>query len=159
SAHGSGNILIEAGGAGSDIDVNADVQSDFGDVTIIAGRSVRVSAVANVIIGTSGADSGTLLIEATNGSIEMADGAFIGGNEAGIRLFAGQDILLGAIETAGNVSLAALNGAILDNGDSATDITAAGLSLGAGGGIGTLGATANAIDVSVATLAATVGVR
>src|SRR5690606_4482642 len=60
SAHGSGNILIEAGGAGSDIDVNADVQSDFGDVTIIAGRSVRVSAVANVIVGTSGADSGTL---------------------------------------------------------------------------------------------------
>ena len=87
----------------------------------------------------------------TDGSILMADGAQIIGNDASIDLVADQQIEIGSITTTTDVRLTSLESSIADSGNSTGhDITAMNLGLDAATGIG----TGNALETSVELLAA-----
>jgi hypothetical protein len=91
-ANGTGDVLLEARGAGSDVIINADLNSTSGNVNLIASDSVSI----NRDITTSG--NGTVLVQAQAGSITLADGD---SNSTGIRSAAG-DI---ALQAATNITL------------------------------------------------------
>ncbi len=122
----AGNVSLIAGGAIT--------QADIGDVS--AGGSLDVDAGTTITMDDSGADSAT---------------ATATGN---IRYLAGGDIRLGGLDGA-DVRVESTGGSIIDNGDSATDITAINLQLVANGSIGEADGTNNGpLDVDVDTLAA-----
>jgi len=153
SANGSGNILILALGAGTDVTANADILSGTGHITVLAAGSVRFTNTADV--RTTGA--GTVDVEAGAGSITQSTTSVIGA-AGDIRLLAGQDVTIGLVTTTTNVSITATAGSINDadalvNGanDGNLDVVASGLRLVAGLGIG---ATVNHLDTTVGTLTA-----
>src|SRR5690606_23344668 len=127
SAHGSGNVLLKAGGAVSDLIVNAGVRSGSGNITLLAGRNVGIGGIS---VTTGGA--GTIDIEAVAGSISVADGGSISAADGTIRLRAPGDVVLSGIRTGGDVSVTSVSGSILDGGDTFVDVAANGLRLSAG---------------------------
>ncbi|MCX7400043.1 MAG: hypothetical protein NT138_20430 [Planctomycetales bacterium] len=153
---GSDNILLMANGAGRDVEITADVSSTSGHVTLIADDSVRL--LPNVDVQTSNA--GTLIIEATNGSITMDATAALTSANGGIRLLALNSITVGNI-TASNshVSITSSAGSIVDAeiNDSEADVVALGLRLQAALGIGTPGGSSNPIETTITTLSARAG--
>jgi hypothetical protein len=154
SAHGSGNIRLEAAGAGTDLLANADILSGSGHITLLAQRDLLLIADADVTTGTDG----TIRVVASDGSVEMADDSLISSLSGDIQIQGGDSILVGGISTTGNVSLIATNGSVLDNGNTYTDVVADGLYINAGLGVGELGiGTANAIDTQVSTVTARAG--
>jgi len=152
-AHGVGNVLVEAGGLSSRLEVNADLLSAGGHVTAIAGQHVLFQSGADIRT----AASGTIDIEAAAGDIRLSADSVINTGSGDIRLQAGLDILLSGISTAGSVAATAVAGSVLDAGDNFTDITANGLKLVAGAGIGRLGAAANALEITVEVVSARAG--
>ena len=86
TAHGTGDVLLEARGAGSDVTLNADISSNTGDVTVIAADSVLI----NRDVTTNG--TGTVFVQAQSGTITLTDGD---SNSTGVQTGAG-DILLQA---------------------------------------------------------------
>ncbi|MEX2443988.1 MAG: hypothetical protein WD492_10305 [Alkalispirochaeta sp.] len=149
SANGSGNLLIEAGGTGQDITANADVLSGSGNISVIAAAGVSLAATVDVTTGITG----TLDLEATSGSVTMADDSRLTAVDGDIRILAGTDVSLGGVATSnGSVSITATSGNILDGGDTDTDIAAEGLRFEAGTGFGNDGTTVDAIDTSVTTV-------
>ncbi|MDO8340574.1 MAG: hypothetical protein Q7T59_01225, partial [Candidatus Woesebacteria bacterium] len=144
----AGNLLIEAGGASSDITLGAAVTNTLGHTSINAGQSI----VQNANITASGTASTIELIAGT--SITMGAGATIGTNNGNVLLNAANgNILLETISAgSANVAITAQAGNIVDrdaDGDSAVDITAAGLILKASNGIGS---GANHLETTVNTL-------
>ncbi|MGB1221273.1 MAG: beta strand repeat-containing protein, partial [Alcanivoracaceae bacterium] len=122
----AGNVSLIAGGAIT--------QADIGDVS--AGGSLDVDAGTTITMDDSGADSAT---------------ATAAGN---IRYLAGGDIRLGGLDGT-DVRVESTGGSIIDNGDTATDVTATNLQLVANGSIGEADGTNNGpLDVDVDTLAA-----
>ncbi|HEY4752651.1 MAG TPA: hypothetical protein VIH37_05150, partial [Candidatus Limnocylindrales bacterium] len=97
SANGSGNVRIEAGGATSDVTVNAQILSGSGNITAIAGRSV--SQQANLIVA---ANPGTIEVVATAGTITMGATVVAQTGGANIRYAAGLDITLGVLDARTN---------------------------------------------------------
>ncbi|MCK9276101.1 MAG: hypothetical protein M0P57_13530, partial [Syntrophales bacterium] len=150
SAHGTGNVLVQANGAASDIAVNADIKSGTGAITISAGRSLTFAASADATTTSTG----DINIEAQTGSIDQTDGSRFTTDFGNVRLLADVDINLASIETAGDVSLTATTGSILDNGNTDTDVIAYGLRLSAGTGIGVLGALPDGLETDVEAVSA-----
>ena len=101
-------------------------------------------------IGTTGA--GTLDVEATAGSITLADNVAVTTAGGNIRFLAAMDVTLSGLNAAtGSVTVTATSGSILDAGATLLDVQAANLRLLAGLGIGALG---DPLEISVALLAA-----
>ncbi|WP_417737823.1 beta strand repeat-containing protein [Rosistilla oblonga] len=147
-ADGSGNVLIAAEGIDADIVADADVRSTTGNLSLIAARDLQLGT--NVDIQTAG--NGTIDVEASSGSLTMDATATLQSIAGDIRGVANNDLTIGDIfATDANVSLTARTGSILDAdpNDADIDVTAQGLRLNAGEGIGTLGVGSNAIETSV----------
>src|SRR5690606_15407858 len=118
-AHGSGNVLLEAGGTGSDLVMQAGVSSGSGHVSVKAGR--RVIWSAGVAVPTGG--SGTGQVMAQSGQVTMADTSRLSSGTGAISVRAAGTVTVGGIRTGGNVSIQA-GGAILDGGDQDVDVEA-----------------------------------
>jgi hypothetical protein len=163
SAHGTGNILIQAQGAGSDITANADVVSGSGNISVIAARSVSFTGTADVRTTSAAASGGSIDVQAGAGSITQSVTSLIvsTGTSATARLLAATDVTVGDIElSAGQVSITATAGSILDadgvtaSNDGDQDITASALRLTAGAAVAD---SANHLETTVATLSARAG--
>jgi len=160
TAAGSGNVLLQALAADTDITANADVMSGTGNISVIAARNVTFTANADIL--TSGA--GTVDVEATSGSITMSASSLFdppSGNTGDIRLLAHNNVIVGDIETGGNVSIIAETGIITDadaasdnDPDLNPDVKANGLRLWAGVGVGELGVSEDALETDVSTVSA-----
>ncbi|MEK6537482.1 MAG: hypothetical protein AABZ63_08350, partial [Actinomycetota bacterium] len=158
-AHGSGNVLLQAQGAGTNLtaNANADVQSTTGHLTLTAAQSLTLNA--SVDVSTGGTGTADLLAGA--GSLVMSDTATVSTVNGDIRMGAGDDVLdqlvLGDVTAAnGNVSLAT-PGSVLDTADADAEVTANGLRVVAGKGFGLLAGNSlaqavNAIETAVGTL-------
>lgn len=148
-------VNLTTTGAGSEVVINSTVQSTTGKITINAADNLKTGSVATV--ETNAAE---LLLVAgdalngsstTDGSIVMADGAEINGEEASIDLVADQDIQVGKITTTTDIRLTSLEAGISDSGDTnGVDLTAMNLGLDAATGIG----SGNPLETSVELLAA-----
>ncbi|QDV70821.1 hypothetical protein Poly24_45540 [Rosistilla carotiformis] len=152
-AHGSGNVFIAAEGIDTDIVADADVRSTSGNLSLIAAGDLQLNTNVDVQTGTDG----TIDVEATTGSLAMNSTATLQSDAGDIRGFANNDLTIGDIvATDANVSLTAIDGSILDADpdDADIDVTAEGLRLNAANGIGTLGASSNAIETSVGVVTA-----
>jgi hypothetical protein len=132
-AHGSGNILLQAIAAGTDLVLNADVLSATGHITIKAGHDIALSA--GVTIET--AASGTIYVDAIGGTLTMGENAKISAINGSIRLASAGDLLVGDL-TASNVSLWSRLGSILNAPGSTKNVTAHDLRLEAAQAIATV---------------------
>ncbi|MBU6191340.1 MAG: hypothetical protein KGR68_18625, partial [Betaproteobacteria bacterium] len=167
-AHGSGNVLLQTLGAGTNIVANADVASTIGNISLIAKGSVTFAANADIRTAsdaTLGAASGSIDVWAEAGAITQDASSLITstGTTAAARLRAATSVTVGDIELIdGKVSITAVSGSILDAdalvttggsgaNDSDQDITASGLRLSAGAAVGD---SVNHLDTTVATLTA-----
>ena len=180
AADGTGDVLLEARGAGSDVSVNSDVRSGGGHITLNAADDVNFTA--DLATSSGGTVYLRSLNNATDGvtGIVMANGTSITTSGGNVRLVAGNEsnIRLGLINAStGDVSLNA-EGSVLDNNGSALNIQADALRIVAdadisgagsvvsltGNGVGIIGGpdatngtpstNVNALDLQVATLAA-----
>jgi hypothetical protein len=182
TATGDGDILLQTLALDGDIIVNANVQSDLGNISFIAGDDLRLNA--DVFVLGVAANEGSIYLLSENGSpAELAPNGIVmaatsaittvGTNVSLITRNDG-DILLGLISTGGvtgDVSISS-EGSILDNNDAvpnATNVFAQFLTmiadsdagLGETGSIGQAdllsldpAANANAIDTGVTRIAA-----
>jgi hypothetical protein len=160
SAHGSGNILLQAQGASKDITANADIVSASGNISVMAARSVALTGTADIRTTSTAATSGSIDVVAGTGSIAQSAGSLLlsTGATATARLLAATDVTVGDIEVAGAVSLTATAGSVLDAdalvssaNDADADVTAASLRLSAGTAVGQ---SANHLETAVAALSA-----
>lgn len=157
NANGVGNILLQTLGGG-DIALNADVMSGSGHISIISASGVTQSASADIL--TTGG-LGSIDVEAVGGSIVMTDGATAVTGGSSIRYKARGDVQVAHLNTSGGaaswIEVDSTTGSILDGGDTDTDIVADRLQFhsGPGGGVGTLGASADAIETMVDVVAGT----
>jgi len=157
SANGTGNVLVQAEGAGTGVQGNATVQSGSGNLTILGAAGVAFAAADNVQTG-----GGTIDVEAGTGAITFNPDTLVttvlgGATGSAVRLLAGTDVILGGV-TAGtaNVSITATAGTIYNGGTTsyADNVVAAGLRLWAGTGAGLAGTH---LITDVATVAAVAG--
>jgi hypothetical protein len=157
----AGNLLLQAGAANgnttSDIVLNADVINTTGHTSLNASHDL----LQNNDITAQG-DTFTINLLAAN-AIDMRVGASIGSNNGQILLNAASGDVTVETITAGTAAVAvtAQLGSIIDRdaaNDTTLDITAAGLILKAGNGIGFNGTTLNHLDVKVTTFTANAGV-
>lgn len=148
-------VNLTTTGAGSKVVVNSTLQSTTGKITVNAADNLEMSNVATVetnatellLVAGDALNGGS----ATDGSIVMADGAEIIGNNASIDLVADQNIQVGKITTTTDIRLTSLEAAISDSGDTTgVDLTATNLGLDAATGIG----SGDALETSVQLLAA-----
>ncbi|PQA79922.1 hypothetical protein C5F52_27345, partial [Limnohabitans sp. TS-CS-82] len=170
-----GNLYLQGADAG--VTLNAGVSTSGGVVSVVA-------TVGDVTMGSSGGitttGSGTVEVQATTGAVTMqvngTNKALIQTDTGNVRLTAAtpaKNVTLGLIDTRsaadraastltgqatwGAVSLTA-GGSVLDTNDSnATDIYASNLRLNAGEGLGSLGNSANALELEVQKLSAVAG--
>ncbi|WP_232504079.1 LEPR-XLL domain-containing protein, partial [Thiomicrospira microaerophila] len=158
-AHGSGNILLSAGGTTSDILLgsnittvhSAHIATDNGHISLLAGRHITAY---NSFVTTG---YGTIDLQATLGTIDIRSqqttNTTISSTSGDVRLWAQKDIkLAGKISTTAHLSLTANTGSITENTEN-TDVNlqANGLRLWAGNAIG---AGDNAIETQVTSLTA-----
>ena len=87
-------------------------------------------------------------ITATASTIRQFDSSFITSGTGTIDLDANDDISIASLTTAGEVQIDTLTGAIIDSGDSHTDITAATAELLAATGIGDAGDPNGELDTA-----------
>ena len=106
SADGTGNILVQAIGFGKNITAYADIVSGSGNISIIAAQNVEFKATADIRTTSASSTTGTIDVFASNGSISMDAASLFktAGADGDIRLKAGLDVIVGDIETAGDVS-------------------------------------------------------
>ncbi len=158
---GTGGVTLTAA---QNITVSGGVMSTAGAVLFEAGNDVAMSATAFV---TAVAGSVTVTADSNGddngagGSLFMQGGALINAGTGSIQLMADEDITLGGLLTTnasiGAVEVVSTSGAILDGGDTHTEIVAntvgAVVTLTAETGIGTVG---NALETQIHQLDATV---
>jgi filamentous hemagglutinin family protein len=150
----TGNVRIVANGGGSDITINDLVLANEGQITLIASDSVIQNT--NIISQASG----SIDVEALNGSITMQDGSLTFANQGDIGYRANGDITLASlIATQGQATVISTLGSILDGGDDLPEIIAVQASLFAtNGGIGVLGAgVEDPLEVGIGTVSAVGG--
>lgn len=162
SASGLGNVLIEVLAINGDIQANAQVLAESGNISMLAGRAISFAGNANIIVASG---AGTIDLNAARGNITQAStlhAQTAGGN---ILFRARDNIQLGVIDarssgdqsTWGLVGLIASTGAITDAKSrtaTAVNIFASAANLTAGTGIGVLGSGIdNAIETELLTLA------
>ncbi len=154
-ASGSGNILLEAVGAGTSVSLIADVESGTGSMTVRAAQNVSTTGVASLRTG----GSGSIDVEAVNGSVTLSTSSDQATGSGDIRIRAGANVTLGGlVSTQGRVSLVALSGWIRDGDtDGSVDVSAAGLRFEAGRWVGQLGVNDNAIETTVERLGGQAG--
>ena len=162
SAHSTGNILLNAQETGGSVHIqsNADIRTATGHITLSAGQGITLGADADVT-SNDPASAGTLDIYAGTGSFVMDETATLQTVNGDIRITAGDDVLdqvvLGDITAANaNVSVAT-PGSVLDTADTDNEVTALGLRIAAGKGVGllsgnSLGGAVNAVETAVAVL-------
>lgn len=154
SANGTGNIMLDSltGAAGTNIIItsapltlNAAVQSGTGRITLAAlGGNIIQNADGDV--STFGS---SILVASLSNNIVMANGAETRSSGGGIVYVAKTNVLVGSLNagTTGLVTVVALEGDILDNGDAHRDVIGGGAQLIApNGSVGTAG---NRIDTSL----------
>ena len=154
---GSGAIQVSALGTDSSIDIQGIVQSDLGDVELLADGSLTFAATANV----NSTDGSVRLLADQDadqqGLIAMQDGAQVDSGLGSIELLAHQDITLSSIRSASTgdaIVVRSLAGQIVDNGDTLIDIEAnlGQVTLSSVLGIG----DSNALETSIGSLLANV---
>ncbi len=135
---GTGNVLLNAGGAGSSVVLLADVVLANGSASVLARQDVTFSATADLRVADGTAD-----VAATDGSVVMADGSVIQTDGANARVRAGVNIVVGLVDARtaadrlanntasqagwGEVSMTAVTGSITDAaaaGDGVVDVYA-----------------------------------
>ena len=170
SAGGSGNVLLEAQGASSDVLASAPIGSGSGSITISAARNATFTGTANVIVSGAG---GTIDVTAKAGAISQLSTLEVQTDGSNILFTAATNIVLGIMDARvtsdqggtptsqsswGNVALTAAGGTITNaelRVASVTNVYANGLRLESSAGIGVLGSGANnPIVTEVATVAA-----
>ena len=155
-ADGTGNILLETIADAKSVTVNADVESEGGHISIVAGSGITFTAGAD--IDTVGA--GTIDLEARTGSILLSTTSDQTTGSGDIRFFAHVNVTLGGLvtHTTGSVSVTADTGWIHDgDSDGSVDIEATGLRLDAAVEVGQLGVDVNPIETTVTTVSARAG--
>ena len=156
SAAGTGNVLLSAGGATSDVLANALIESGTGNVTVTAGRSVAFVSGTGVLTG-----SGTVDITAAAGTVSFDPNSVVNTTVSG----AGGAVLVtaqGSVSVGGvlagtaSVGLVSTAGSVLDAGNTAyaTNVTAAALEVTASAAVG---AVNTPLVIAVGTVAASAG--
>ena len=146
------NLLLQAGGRGNLV-LGAAVTNSAGHTSLVAGGDLLQTADVRAL------GAGATVAAGAGGRIAMDPNAAIATNNGNVALNAGGDVVVGKIAAGnlGNVRVASSGGSILDAeaaGDTEVDIVAGGLQLAAAGAIGVSG---NALETTVATLAAAGG--
>ncbi|NQX96248.1 MAG: hypothetical protein HRT64_15255, partial [Erythrobacter sp.] len=149
-AHGSGNVLLAAEGAGTDIlaQTNADIETSTGHITLFATRTIDFDA--NVDTTTSAA--GTIDIAAQTGDFDMDATATLNTVNGDIRITVGDDVLdqviIGDIfATNADVSIET-SGSVLDTADTDNEVEALTLRIVAGKGVGLLAGNSLTLPVN-----------
>jgi hypothetical protein len=158
----TGSVLLWANGAGNDIEINGNIRSSGGHLTLIATDSVLMGPAASVLTF----DAGTVHVEAITGSIDMNAAATFAA-DGDLSLTARQNLIVSTITSRNaNVNVVSTSGSVLDAdvSSSAVNISANKLRLQAGEGVGStgIGSTGiggDTIETSVAVLAARAGQR
>ena len=143
---GLGNVLLDATG---DIALGADVTSDGGDIRIEADGGVDQATGVDVLTTDA-----TIDVEAFDGDITMADGAFASTGEGtgNIRYHASGTVTVGGLDAgSANVSVVADTGSILDAGDMTTDV--AGFAFAASAAL-TIGTAVDPLETDIGVFAA-----
>ncbi|MBR7889540.1 hypothetical protein J9B83_11365, partial [Marinomonas sp. A79] len=141
----SGNVLLKANGTSSDLNLNANVTSSAGHISLNAAQDVLLSATLN----TTGTDKTVDVLAANN--VTMSNGATITTNNSDARLEATSGNITTEIVNLGTGSLNLIAGTdILDIDDSSL-ITANGLTMTA---VGAIGSATNTLNTTVGTLVA-----
>ncbi len=96
-AHGTGDILLEAIAAGTNITINADVNSGSGHITVLAPANVTLTATADVRTG----GTGTIDVIAGTGAFTQDDDSRLISGTGDIRVHAHTSIYLGGLTTGG----------------------------------------------------------
>jgi len=161
SADGSGNVLVQAQGAGTDIITNADIVSGSGNISVLAARNVTFNANAGIRTTSSGAGSGSIDVEATSGMLAMSDTSVFstgsGPTLGNMGLRAAGDITLRGL-VGDQVRVQSTGGSIIDGGNTNADIVATTAQLVADGSIGEADGTNNGLlNTTIGTLAASAG--
>ncbi|MFH0908675.1 MAG: filamentous hemagglutinin N-terminal domain-containing protein [bacterium] len=149
---GNANILLaNSTGAVNNMTLNAAVSSGSGSITIAGGKAVTQNA--NGDITTTGGD---VVVAAQAGNLTMANGALTTSGGGDIFYVSPSNITVGGLNAgAGQVSVAALTGDIIDGGDTHKDIVGTKALLVAPSGY--VGTAANRIDTDMGTAAAYAG--
>ena len=92
AANGAGNILLES--VLADVIVNAGVQSENGNISVLGHGNVTQGSTGNVNVTVG---TGTIDVEAVTGAITMSDGAQATTVDANIRYQAKTDLALSLI--------------------------------------------------------------
>ncbi len=126
----SGGITLDANGTSSDLNINASLTSGSGNILLTADNDILLAAAGN-ITSTSGNVSLTADSNdggATSGALTMADDSVIDAGSGEITLAADEDITLGGLlttnATGSAVSITSTEGAVVDGGNTDTDIVA-----------------------------------
>jgi len=153
----NGTIVLDANGTSSSIVVNDGISSASGNITLTADDDVTFAAEGD-ITSTSGAVSVTAdadgVDNGSSGALTMADGALINAGSGTIALRADENITLGGLlttnATSSAVAITSTSGAVVDGGDTHTDITAnavgAVVTIDAVTGVGSSNALETAVD-------------
>src|SRR5205823_2936771 len=113
----TGNLLLQATGATSDLSVQAAVGSSAGAISFNAGHDFTLGAPGSVLAGTGSIDL------VAGGNVTLAAASTMRATAGQLRVLATGDAKITGI-TATAVQVVSSTGAILDNGDLARDITA-----------------------------------
>jgi trimeric autotransporter adhesin len=157
---GTGASLSITVDNGNSLNVQAALTTGAGNITLSADDDVIFTAAGD-LTSTSGNISVTADDDATSdagsgGALTMVDGTVFNAGSGTITGIADEDITLGQMTTtnatATAVTLTTTNGNILDGGDTDEDITAASGTVVVTTGGGTFGTTANAIEITSASL-------
>jgi hypothetical protein len=148
SAAGGVRLVGNFVAAGESITVN-------GATTVTTANSgLTIQVNDSITLGANGDLTGTdgpLSLNASAGSITMADGAVVTSGVRGVLIEAGTDLAISSVQTTGGVLVYA-GGAITDNGETDIDISGSVTLLMAGSGVGT---AANPLESQLQSLAAT----
>jgi hypothetical protein len=98
SAHGSGSVVIEAQGVGSNVTATADILSSRGGISLLAAMSVNVTQ--SVLISTSA----PVIVRATEGDVIMPDAKIFAGLSP-VTVSAGARMEPGFVSTTGKVDI------------------------------------------------------
>ena len=148
---GTGDVSLAAedsGSAGDNLAISTgiSVSASAGNVTLNAGDNLTAAAGASVSASgnvTLTADAGSV---DAGGAITLANTSTVSSTGGGnVDLTATDDVSLSALSTSGAVTVTSTAGSIVDNGDDATDISAATAVLSANGSIGQARGTDNGL--------------
>lgn len=145
NANGTGNILLQSRGGHLNVDANvySDGGTGAGNIDIDGAQGVNIGAPGSV--ATVGTGGGTVYVAAlTGGSVTMSAHSVIASGGGDVSVAAGNGIVIGQVESGGNVSLVAENGPVTDaNGNldgqagNVLNVQASGLRISSRGAVGT----------------------